>query len=106
MANNEDFGDFEDLSEAEIIDETLTLDELLKDDYYKAEFEKRVQQRLEDINNHSTGGEQPMDDQVQIPEGESKQGEVIKQTPTPGGQPVLNDFEAKVQAMRKARGYK
>ena len=104
--NLEDFGDFDDLSEAETIDGTLTFDELLEDDYYKAEFEKRVQQRLEEINKHSKGVEQPMDDQVQIPEGENKQGEVIKQTPTPGGQPVLNDFEAKVQAMRKARGYK
>ena len=30
----------------EIIDEILTFDELLEDDYYKAEFEKRVQKRL------------------------------------------------------------
>ena len=30
----------------EITDEILTFDELLEDDYYKAEFEKRVQKRL------------------------------------------------------------
>lgn len=28
-----------------------------------------------------------------------------KTAPNPGGQPVLNDYEAKVQALRKARGY-
>ena len=63
--NLEDFGDFDDLSEAETIDGTLTFDEILEDDYYNAEFEKRVQQRLEDIKNNSTGGQQPMDEQVQ-----------------------------------------
>lgn len=31
----------------EITDGILTFDELLEDDYYKAEFEKRVQQRLD-----------------------------------------------------------
>lgn len=29
----------------------LTFDELLEDDYYKSEFEKRVNQRLEDTKN-------------------------------------------------------
>lgn len=32
----------------EIIDGILTFDELLEDDYYKAEFEKHVQERLKD----------------------------------------------------------
>ncbi|MDE6474779.1 MAG: hypothetical protein K2L70_06740, partial [Clostridia bacterium] len=72
------------MEEAEL-DDIITFDEILEDNYYKAEFEKRVQQRLEEINKHSKGVEQPMDDQVQTPEGESKQGEVIEQTPTPGG---------------------
>lgn len=59
----------------EITDGILTFDELLEDDYYKAEFEKRVQQRL-DIQQNShpdvKGGTNTMDEQeVQKPnEGE------------------------------------
>lgn len=76
----------------EIIEENLTFDEILEDDYYKAEFEKRVQQRLEDINkNRSVGGEVPMDNQVQIPEGEIKQGDVIEQTPATTENPAVEN---------------
>lgn len=59
----------------EITDGILTFDELLEDDYYKAEFEKRVQQRL-DIQQNShpdvKGGTNTMNEQeVQKPnEGE------------------------------------
>lgn len=77
----------------EITGDILTFDEILEDDYYKAEFEKRVQQRLEDIKNNSTGGQQPMDDQVQIPEGESKQGEVVEQTPAPTENPTVESTD-------------
>lgn len=77
----------------EITDDILTFDEILEDDYYNAEFEKRVQQRLEDIKNNSTGGQQPMDDQVQIPEGESKQGEVVEQTPAPTENPTVESTD-------------
>ncbi len=69
----------------EIIDGILTFDELLEDDYYKAEFEKRVQQRL-DIQQNShpdvKGGTNTMDGQVQQqnPEGEIKQGEATATT--------------------------
>lgn len=61
--------------ETEIIDGSLTFDELLEDDYYKAEFEKRVQQRL-DIQKNShpdvKGGANTMDGQVQTtPQGET-----------------------------------
>ncbi len=95
--NLEDFGDFDDLSEAETIDGTLTFDEILEDDYYNAEFEKRVQQRLEDIKNNSTGGQQPMDEQVQTPEGENKQGEVIEQTPAPTDNPTVENTDTAQQ---------
>ncbi len=69
----------------EITDGILTFDELLEDDYYKAEFEKRVQQRL-DIQQNShpdvKGGTNTMDGQVQQqnPEGEIKQGEATATT--------------------------
>lgn len=65
----------------EIIDGILTFDELLEDDYYKSEFEKRVNQRLEDIKNSQPdlkGGE-TMDGQVQQMLGEN-QGEVKVET--------------------------
>lgn len=39
--------------ETEIIEVPLTFEELLEDDYYKSEFEKRVQERLEEYNSHS-----------------------------------------------------
>ena len=39
--------------EFEIIEENLTIDELLQDDYYGAEIEKYVQQRVEDKNSRS-----------------------------------------------------
>lgn len=61
--------------ETEIIDGSLTFDELLEDEYYNAEFEKRVQQRL-DIQKNShpdvKGGLTTMDGQVQTtPQGET-----------------------------------
>lgn len=62
----------------EITDGILTFDELLEDDYYNAEFEKRVQQRLDIQNSHSDvkGGTNPMDEQeVQKPNpGEQTNG--------------------------------
>ncbi len=63
--------------ETEIIDGSLTFDELLEDDYYKAEFEKRVQERLDIQNSHSDvkGGTNTMDGQVQ----QSLEGENTKQ---------------------------
>ena len=59
----------------EIIDGILTFDELLEDDYYRSEFEKRVQERL-DIKNSLPdvkGGEETMNEPVQTNEGEVKQ---------------------------------
>jgi len=68
----------------EITDGILTFDELLEDDYYKAEFEKRVQERLNIENSHPDvkGGANKMDGQVQQPnEGEVKNpGEVKVET--------------------------
>lgn len=65
--------------ETEIIDGILTFDELLQDDYYKSEFEKRVQQRLDIQTSHSDvkGGTNLMNGQVQqqIAKGEIMQGE-------------------------------
>ena len=62
----------------EIIDGILTFDELLEDDYYKAEFEKRVQERLEDktISRSGVKGEQTMEQEVQTntPTEEQAQG--------------------------------
>lgn len=34
--------------ELEIIEENMTFDEILEDEYYKAEFEKKVQERLKE----------------------------------------------------------
>lgn len=74
----------------EITDGILTFDELLEDDYYKAEFEKRVQQRL-DIQQNShpdvKGGANSMDGQeVQKPnEGEQNNGaaQAVQEPQTP-----------------------
>lgn len=74
----------------EITDGILTFDELLEDDYYKAEFEKRVQQRL-DIQQNShpdvKGGTNTMDGQeVQKPnEGEQNNGaaQAVQEPQTP-----------------------
>lgn len=59
--------------DTEIIDGILTFDEILEDPYYKEEFEKRVQQRLEDRESHSDvkGGTETMNE-VQT-QGEEKQ---------------------------------
>ncbi len=52
---------------------------------------------------------------AQYPEWQAQEGRVVfgkappiasKTAPNPGGQPVLNDFERRVQEVRKARGYK
>ena len=77
----------------EIIDGILTFDELLEDDYYKDEFERRVAQRLEDIKNSHPdvkGGTNTMDGQVQQtnPEGEITKQDGVQaaqepQTPPP-----------------------
>ena len=76
--------------ETEIIDGSLTFDELLEDEAYKAEFEKRVQQRL-DIQKNShpdvKGGTNTMDGQeVQKPnEGEQINGaaQAVQEPQTP-----------------------
>lgn len=59
----------------DIPDGILTFDELLEDDYYKSEFEKRVQERLNINNTHSEvkGGTETMNEPVQNNEGEVKQ---------------------------------
>lgn len=79
----------------EIIEENLTIDEMMEDEHYKSEIEKYVQQRLDINNSHSDvkGGEQLMDEQVQIPEGENKQGEVIEQTPAPTDNPTVESTD-------------
>lgn len=76
--------------ETEIIDGSLTFDELLEDEAYNAEFEKRVQQRL-DIQKNShpdvKGGTNTMDGQeVQKPnEGEQNNGaaQAVQEPQTP-----------------------
>lgn len=60
--------------DTEIIDGILTFDEILEDDYYREEFEKRVQQRLDEYSHSDVkGGKETMDDNVQKNEGEVKQ---------------------------------
>lgn len=54
LGNKDDETDDE--YETEVIDGILTFDELLEDDYYKSEYEKRVQQRLNEYNKNSEGG--------------------------------------------------
>lgn len=69
----------------EVIDGILTFDELLEDDYYRSEFEKRVQQRL-NIESHSDvkGGENTMNEEVQKPnEGEEPQGAIMQAAEPP-----------------------
>ena len=65
-------------------------DELLEDDYYKSEFERRVQERLESYNSHSDvkGGE-AMNEKVQTPEGEIEQA-----APTAESQPPVTEQPA------------
>lgn len=78
--------------ETEIIDGSLTFDELLQDEAYKAEFEKRVQQRL-DIQQNShpdvKGGTITMDGQVQQqnPEGEITKTDAAQAAQEPQAQP-------------------
>lgn len=77
--NNNDY-------ETEIIDGILTIDELLQDDYYKAEIEKYVQQRVEDKNSQSgVKGVNTMEqeNQTTTPTGEQAQGTAAAQTATP-----------------------
>lgn len=54
LGNKDDETDDE--YETEVINGILTFDELLEDDYYKSEYEKRVQQRLNEYNKNSEGG--------------------------------------------------
>lgn len=84
----------------EITDGILTFDELLEDDYYKTEFEKRVNQRLEDIkNSHSdVKGGNEMNGQVQQTEGQIKQGEAQVETneqvsPAPTDNPAVENTD-------------
>ncbi len=95
--------------DTEIIDGILTFDELLEDDYYNAEFEKRVQERLEDKKNSQSGvkGEQTMEQEVQTttPTGGQAQGTAAteQQTtpPTPNAtadNPTANTEPVKPEA--------
>lgn len=87
--------------EFEIIEENLTIEELMQDDYYKAEIEKYVQQRVEDNkNSHSdVKGGNEMNGQVQQPvEGEIKQGEAQVETngqtpPAPTDNPAVENTD-------------
>ena len=90
----------------ENIDGILTFDEILEDAYYKAEFEKRVQQRLEEYSHSDVkGGTENMEitEEVQKPE----EGEVITKqetegaahqptegTPAPAGDPAAENTDA------------
>ena len=78
----------------EITDGILTFDELLEDDYYKAEFEKRVQERLNIENSHPDvkGGTNKMDGQVQTTEGEIK--EEVAAQPTAAAEATENPAAA------------
>lgn len=81
----------------EITDGILTFDELLEDDYYKAEFEKRVQERLNIKNSHPDvkGGTNTMDGQVQQPnEGEVKNPGEVKVDAQPTEQPKTTENPA------------
>lgn len=66
-------------------DDILTFDEILDDPYYKAEFDKRVQQALDIKNTHSEvkGGQTTMDGQVQKTEGEIKEEVAAQPTAAP-----------------------
>lgn len=80
--------------ETEIIDGSLTFDELLQDEAYKAEFEKRVQERLDIQNSHPDvkGGTNTMNGQVQINEGEHKEtGETQAETQPQTAPPAATD---------------
>lgn len=66
-------------------DDILTFDEILDDPYYKAEFDRRVQQALDIKNTHSEvkGGQPTMDGQVQTTEGENKEEVAAQPTAAP-----------------------
>lgn len=97
-------GEEQDEYETEIIDGILTLDELMKDDYYKSEIEKLIQQRLDIQNSHSDvkGGNNTMNRQVQTPTtGDEKiQGEAQPETqpnehkPEATGNPAVENMDA------------
>lgn len=87
----------------------LTFDELLEDDYYKSEFEKRVNQRLEDIKNSHPdvkGGTNTMDGEVQkTNEGEVKNlGEEVKADAPQTEQPKATDNPAVEETDKGAQG--
>ncbi|MCM1368275.1 MAG: hypothetical protein NC184_05665 [Roseburia sp.] len=75
--------------EFEIVEENLTIEELMQDDHYKAEIERYVQQKVEDIKNSQSdlkGGNQTMDEQVQQPntEGEiTQEAQAVQEPQTP-----------------------
>lgn len=75
-------------------DDILTFDEILDDPYYKAEFDKRVQQALDIKNTHSEvkGGQTTMDGQVQKTEGEIK--EEVAAQPTAAAEATENPAAA------------
>lgn len=86
--------------ETEIIEVPLTFDELLEDDYYKSEFEKRVQQRLEEYSHSDVKGGQTMDEvqknegelnEQNIAEAESQPSEVM---PAPTDDPAVEPTDA------------
>ena len=83
--------------ETEIIDGILTFEELLEDEYYNSEFEKRVQERLDIYNSHPDvkGEIHTMDDQVQnktegkIEKGDATTAQELQATPTATGNPTV-----------------
>lgn len=83
--------------ETEIIDDILTFDELLEDEYYNSEFEKRVQERLDIYNSHPDvkGEIHTMDDQVQnktegkIEKGDATTAQELQATTTATGNPTV-----------------
>lgn len=89
--------DDQDDYEPEIIDGILTFDELLEDEAYKAEFEKRVQERLDIQNSHSDvkGGTNRMDEQVQTSdEGEIDMVEAQTESQSDAQQPETTEHPA------------
>ena len=89
----------------EIKDGILTFDELLEDEYYSSEFEKRVQERLNIKNSlpDVKGGTETMDGIVQKPEGEVKEQGAAQQpesqptneaTPAPAENPAAENTTA------------
>lgn len=76
-------------------DEILTFDELLEDDYYKSEFEKRVQQRVEEYSSHSgLKGGNDMNDNETVQNEEIAQAEAAENAEQPVSASTADDSSA------------